>query len=156
MRLPKVPVLSWLSCLMPLALLAACGGGGGEHRVEQAFTTLDRSQNSGLITPSRQVIRSADAWATLWAGHVSPRLPPPALPAVDFSREEVIAVFAGSQPNGCHAVEIQEVSDGGLERRVIVRASTPPAGAICTQQVVNPAHLIRLPATALVVSFRDR
>lgn len=147
--------LPTLTLALALTLLSACGG-GGEARVDRAFTTVERSQNSGVSSPRRLVLRSASEWSALWAVHASPQLPPAPLPAVDFSRDEVIAVFAGSQPNGCHGVEILAVADGDTDRRVTVLQSGPPPGAICTQQVVTPAHMIVLPRSSLAVTFRDR
>jgi len=146
------------------AMLAACGGGGstslaifggagdladkpdgGPARVGTpvALSPIVSNSISGVKTPRQVVITDSDAWARLWAEHDGGAT---ALPAIDFSREDVIGVFRGAQISGCHGTGIDSVvrlgerSDG----RLLVRQVDvdPGPGLVCTTAIVYPARLV--------------
>lgn len=118
------------------------------------FTDVDRDPYSGIGTESNRVVRDANAWSALWAQHKSGRTPQPALPAIDFSKDLIAAVFAGQRPNSCWELNIERVSR--LEGKIVVeyrlRDVTPVA--ICAMAITSPSHLVALPRTDLPVEFR--
>jgi hypothetical protein len=50
-------------------------------------------------------------------------------------------------------VEIVEVERAGDRLRARVRESTPGDGCFCTQALVQPVHVVRVPRTAGEVAF---
>lgn len=137
------------------ALVTACGGGGGD--AEQApgvrISTVELAQHSALQQPQTLSLRDAASWAQFWQQHKAFMQPQPAQPAVDFTRDELLAVVLGPRPNGCYAVNITEVSDSASERVVRYRVGEPAASSACTLAIVHPVHVVAAPASRLPVRF---
>jgi hypothetical protein len=95
------------------------------------------------------VVRSAAEWGALWKQH-APERP---VPAVDFAREMVAAVFLGSRPTGGFAVEI--VGAGAKAGSVVVqyRETKPAPDAIAAQILTSPVHLVAVPRADGDVKF---
>ena len=151
-----------LLALVLLLALAACNGSSRSGRSLPSepedgpvvFETLvQRSipgQSGGEV---REVARDAAAWGRLWArlregaGATLPEAPP----AVDFSRDMVIA--AAMETQGCVArVTIQ----GILQRRgelVVDLLEAPPAPNCVCVTSERPLHAVRLPLSADSVRF---
>jgi hypothetical protein len=119
-----------------------------------AYTTLERSNFSGVERAQQLVLRDAQAWAALWARHASRRQPVPPLPAVDFGREMVLALFAGALASSCQGIgpiELRMLAD-----RVQLRyreSAPPPPGTACATGITTPALLLRVPRSELPVEF---
>lgn len=135
--------------------LAACGGGGGDAGgTPIAFATVEAASFSGITTATTAVVRSDAAWASLWAMHAAWRLPPPPAPTVDFTRDEVLALFVGGRPDGCHGVEILRVLDDGQRRTVVYAESVPGPGVMCAAVATAPVQMVRVSASPLPVVFQ--
>ena len=107
---------------------------------------------SGLAAPAREVIRDDGAyarfWATLGAGE---------RPAVDFTRDVVIAVAAGQRATGGHAIAVERVvRTAGPGLAVSVVESVPGPGCAVTQQLTQPVDVVVVAAAdARTWSFSD-
>lgn len=108
---------------------------------------------TGYTQATSLVIRNdadlASAWATIYRGNSEA----PPLPAVDFTKEMVVGVAAGTEPTGGYQVVItgaREVNGG-----VAVNATVTKPGPSCavTDAVTEPVDLARMPATPGSVSF---
>ena len=103
------------------ATLAGCGfTSGPDERVPSDAVSLDvrpvdspaaHDHFSALTERERLVIPDADAWAEFWARLTAEELPRPALPAVDFTSEMVLAASMGSRPSGGYTIHVDEVAD---------------------------------------------
>lgn len=134
-------------------VLAACGGGGEEDAPTVRVSTVDLSSMSGFRAAQGAVVRDDAQWRPLWVQHKSYLRPIPELPALDFTRHEVLAVFVGDRPNGCYAVQITEVRDLPTERLVRYRLDEPRDNQPCTLALTQPSHLVMAPASRLPVRF---
>jgi hypothetical protein len=76
---------------------------------------FERTTRSQFQTPDNRVIRDAAAWEKLWADHAGRDAK---VPAVDFSKDMVIATFLGNRPNGCYATDIVRVVRVGNKIKV--------------------------------------
>jgi hypothetical protein len=139
-----------------LASAAAIFGGGCAVAAETpvAFTEIARSRTSGVEKATLVVVKDDRAWAELWRRHAAPLTPRPARPVVDFARDQVVGVFLGPRSNGCYAVQVRAVLQTESARVVVYHETVPGPDAICTAQMVTPAHLVRVPASSLPVEFR--
>jgi hypothetical protein len=143
-----------------LLALAACNGssrpgqGLSDEPGPVAFeTVIQRSipgQSGGEV---REAARDAAAWASLWArlregaGATLPEEPP----AVDFSREMVIAAAMPTQ--GCVSkVTIQKISRGRGELVVDLLEAPPAPNCVCITSE-RPLHVVRLPQSPDPVRF---
>lgn len=134
-------------------LLASCAA--QDRATTVPFDTLARGTSSGITEARRDTIRDGNAFAALWQRHAAAFSPPPALPAVDFTRDMVIAVWLGQRPTGGHAIEIVRLVETPENLRVETERRTPPPGALVTQALTQPFHLIRARATHKPVTFDE-
>lgn len=118
-----------------------------------ALRTLDKGAYSGVRERLATVIRTEDAWRTLWQWHVAGVEPRRDLPGVDFSREMVVAVFVGEQRTGGALVEVLGATVEGGVLRVRVRETPAPPGGIGLSVLTQPFHLVLLPRAELPVEF---
>jgi hypothetical protein len=148
--------------LVLLLALAACNGSSrpGQSLPDEAGrgpvafeTVIQRSipgQSGGEV---REAARDAAAWASLWvrlregAGATLPEEPP----AVDFSREMVIA--AAMETQGCVSrVTIQGIRQGRGELVVDLLEAPPAPNCVCVTSE-RPLHAVRLPLSPDPVRF---
>jgi hypothetical protein len=138
-----------MMALIAAALVGGCGGGGDDDTAVP-YVTLAQTQHSGFGSGEHIVLRSERELAALWARMTVGAEP---VPAVDFASRHVLAVFLGSRPAGCYGMAITNVTRTTARVLVQYRESTPPPGAICTQAIVTPAHLVVVPSPTLPVEF---
>ncbi len=124
------------------------------------FTRLDGGQNSGYVSgPANLVIKDAAAWNVLWTQHASVKAivatgdVMPAPPAVDFSRDMVVAVFMGGFGNGCYHINVQGIVKAADKLEVRVMRFEPGLGAICTANMTSPYDIVVTPRSDLPVQF---
>ena len=120
-----------------------------------SFKTIDKGIRSGIREPLETLIRSQTEWQSLWRRHTSTSTVPAPLPVVDFDKEIVAAVFLGEKPTGGYGVEISsaEVADRSLT--VFVGETSPKPGAMVTQAINQPFHIVRIETAGVeTVSFR--
>lgn len=118
-----------------------------------AYRVLDAASNSGVDTAQNVVIKDSNAWAGWWAQHTRNLSPAPALPAVDFSRKMVVAVFAGKKPNGCFGIAAAQVERVNAVIKVSYLNTRPASDAVCTQSIVAPALLLEIDRSNDAVEF---
>jgi PrcB C-terminal len=137
------------SFLLLLASCTACAA----VAVTVPFSTLAKGLASGVDQPTQVVVRSQNDWAALWSRHMRTQIAPPPPPAVDFSRDMVVALFLGERPTGDYAIEVTQVerTDTGLAIRY--RTTRPDPAAMQTQALTQPFHLIKLPRLDDSVTF---
>ncbi len=123
-------VFSWL---MLLAVGMSAQG--------SAPRTIEKGDQSSIEDAKQVLVRSDAELRELWRQHAPDR----AVPAVDFSREMVVAVFMGSRPNAGFSTAI--VSATAANGALVVRYSeTKPApGAVAAQILTFPYHIVAIP-----------
>lgn len=112
--------------------------------------TIDKGEQSNIDAAKQAVVRDAAAWRALWQQH-SPDRP---LPAVDFAKESVVAIFLGSRPTAGYNVTILSTTEGGGALIVKYREDRPKTGSVTAQILTFPYHIVVIPkATAPNVKF---
>jgi hypothetical protein len=120
-----------------------------------ALNTVEKGSHSGVREPLQIVIRAQAEWKNLWHRHASIQPSVPPAPTVDFNKEIVVAVFLGEKPTGGHDIAILSVErvDGTL--LISFTEKSPPAGAILTQALTQPFHIVRITTNGTgAVGFR--
>jgi hypothetical protein len=110
---------------------------------------LDATQDSGVLAKREVVVKDQDSWAALWAEHGKGR----ALPAVDFSRQMVIGVFAGQLYSPCYNMHIQSITSDQSRVTVHYVIVPPAAGVMCVATVASMAQVVAIDRTSLPVVF---
>ncbi len=77
------------------------------------------------------------------------------IPAIDFSKEYVIAVFAGEKPTGGYVVEASSVTDDGESRVVTVTLTSPGKGCMVTEALSAPFQIVAVPLSGSTLSHSD-
>jgi protease stability complex PrcB-like protein len=107
---------------------------------------------TGVGEARRLVIRNANAWADFWSElGVGDR------PAVDFTRDLVVAVAAGQRPTGGYEIAVDAVRLANGELTVEVVETTPGPNCMATTSLTQPVDIVVVPAlTAQNWSFVER
>ena len=121
-------------------------GGGLELRRIGQWT------RTGIGESRRLIIRDANAWGAFWS-----ELGVGERPAVDFTRNVVVAVAAGQRPTGGYEIAVDRVRQVNGELTVEVLETTPGPNCTTTTSLTQPVDVIVVPApTARSWSFVDR
>lgn len=137
--------------LVMLALVAHADPALAQIGPTVQFVTLASGKTSGVHEPTQLVIREQAAWRALWRRHAGPTVLP--VPDVDFTREMVVAIFAGESqaPRALSIRRITRESAGlvvsyalGETRPVLETEGLPRSNAFA---------IVRLPASPLPVRF---
>jgi len=114
-------------------------------------------QSAGVKEKLCVVVRSQQEWGVLWIKHTGGKTE--GRPAVDFTKEMVVAVFLGERSQGGYKVEVKLMADP-LEphARMVVfyREVPPPAGSFNMQMISQPFVMVKVPRKAKVDFEEDR
>jgi len=102
---------------------------------------LSADRMSGIDTPRQVVARTAAEFETLWRSHAPGR----SAPAVDFTKNMVVAVFLGSRPTAGYQVQITEVRREGDALVVHWAEQQPGPGQMAAQVLTAPAQIVAVP-----------
>jgi PrcB C-terminal len=137
-----------------LVTLAACDGDViiTDPDGDVPFQTVFSSQSSDIRDERGQLIESQREWDDVW-DEIGRGGPPP---DVDFSRDDVALVSAGTRPDGCYSIEITRIDVRGGSLRVDADLLEPGIGCVCPDVVVHPVHAVRLRRTGRQADFSIR
>lgn len=114
-----------------------------------ALRTIGKGAQSNIDSSRQAVARTQAEWTALWKAHDYDR----PVPAVDFSREMVVAVFMGSRPTGGYAVEIVSAAEREGALVVSYRERAPSRDAMTAQVLTSPFHMVAIAKHAGEVRF---
>jgi hypothetical protein len=102
--------------------------------------TIAKGDQSNVDDAKQVLVRTDAEWTKLWNQHA----PDHPKPAVDFSKEMVVAVFMGSRPNAGFSTAITGamVANGALVVRY--KETAPAAGAVAAQILTFPFHIVAI------------
>ena len=117
--------------------------------------TLAKGAFSGVAEAKQEVIKTQTAWDKFLAAHHANTKAAPQLPAVDFSKDMVIAATMGRKNSGGYSIEITGVETNANRLRVSVRRTSPAPGAIVITALTAPFHFVAVPKSELKPEFVD-
>jgi len=149
--------VSW-SLVGLLALAPVCAWMNAQEKAPDKIPILKewKGIHCGVEKPAQLIIRDAKAWADLWAKVHSSVEPKPALPEVDFQKQIVVAVFAGTKRTGGYSIRIRDIRHDAKADKllVFVEETSPPPGSITIQVLTQPYHMVLMPKTDKPIEFR--
>jgi hypothetical protein len=111
--------------------------GGTEKGTNLEIRRLGEWSHTGVREARRMVIQEANTWAEFWSElGVGDR------PAVDFTRDIVIAVAAGERPSGGYEIAVNQVTQTNGELRVEVRETTPGPNCRSSSSLTRPVDVV--------------
>lgn len=75
------------------------------------------------------------------------------LPDVDFTKEMVIAAFAGQKSTGGYSIEIKKITKTGKKLFVQIEMTNPGRSCLNTQALTSPYHIVAIPAGDYQIEF---
>lgn len=119
-----------------------------------ALRTLEPSNAQTYGERQRLVIKDAQAWAALWKQHIQLG----ALPDIDFTKQMVVAAFAGGKPSGAYGLHIGGIERLGGKLRVTVIESAPGrySRSMATTSLTNPVRLVVINRSDEPVEFVEQ
>lgn len=118
------------------------------------FRTIAQGASSAYQTASQMVIDNPEEWADVWQQHADGIIPHPPVPKVDFTDNQVVAVFMGEKRTSGYSVEILTVEtnssqeDDLTELVITVAYRQPQLGDIVLEVITYPYHIITIPQLA--------
>ncbi len=104
-----------------------------------AFKILDHGDTAKEITARKNyAIYDAAQFATFWKQAHGSGTPP----IVDFSKNYVIGVFAGTEPSNGYSIEVSKVTDTQGSRAVAVLITAPDAGCTPIEEPTSPYQFV--------------
>jgi PrcB C-terminal len=108
-----------------------------------SIATVERGDRSGIRGPLQ----------TVWKRNSSTDTNPPAAPSIDFNREMVVGIFLGEKNTGGYEIEIVRAERRDSLLYFYYREEFPSPGAMVTQALTQPFHLVRVGNTTTRKSF---
>ena len=102
--------------------------------------TIEKGDQSNVDDAKQVLVRTEAEWAKLWLQH-SPDHP---RPAVDFSKEMVVAVFMGSRPNAGFSTTITSATAANGALVVRYKETMPGPGSVSAQILTFPYHIVAI------------
>ncbi|MFA5141043.1 MAG: protease complex subunit PrcB family protein [Elusimicrobiota bacterium] len=105
----------------------------------------DWSVLSGSVSGVKQaraiVVRTPTEWKRLWTEHAAGKTAP--LPEVDFSKESVVAVFAGERRSGGYRIAVEVLEDPRTDAVTVLYDVRDPAPGGMTISMMTQPFLFR-------------
>jgi hypothetical protein len=146
---------SLIAIAVALLLGAPIGSVPGASEPAVPFTTVAAGATSGIRTLTLVAIRNPAEWTRAWHKHaIGLRGKDAAEPAIDFTQEMVIAVFAGEVGLDARAAIIKIVQDK-QRLRVVYRIANPlqPGPTPLDLAAATPFHIVRFARSPYPVAF---
>jgi hypothetical protein len=114
-----------------------------------SFRSLEKGTQSFVDQAVQVAARTVAEWDKVWKQHAPGR----PQPQVDFSREMVVGVFAGTRNSAGYSVDIVSAEDQQGTLVVRYRETVPARGAVTAQIVTSPYQLVAVPKHDGTVRF---
>jgi hypothetical protein len=112
---------------------------------------IDKGLNSSMDDKRQAVVRTDAEWSRVWTLHAGEKT----RPAVDFSKDMVLALFLGTRPTAGFTTEIVGVREEAGGTLIVSYKETRPApGDVAAQILTSPFHIVAVPkGTATAVKW---
>jgi hypothetical protein len=138
--------LYWHTSLSQASLTAAGANAGASEGRNIPIKVLDQGENAFDMASRKNIaIYDPIAFADFWKkAHGTDGTP---LPSIDFSKNYVIAVFAGTVPSSGYSIEVDKVTDEEDARSVAVLIEEPDASCRVIQEDRHPYQFVSVAFT---------
>jgi hypothetical protein len=116
------------------------------------FQRIADGENASISRKVNYRIISAEELGQLW-NDLNITEP---LPSIDFSKNEVAAVFAGLAPTYGYDIGVIKVADSKEVRTVLIELKQPESECAKKKKPTSPFELIMLPKTTLPLTHIDQ
>lgn len=152
--------------ILPIIVLAAVAVGGSLYlfggslfntrptsvETPSGFSYAIVAEGNDALGMDRRVnyrIHTADQFEMLWEEMFNGN--GPTRPAIDFTRDEVLAVFNGTHSTSGYRVSVSDIKDGDGARVVTVLRTEPGEACEVSSGMTSPYIIIRVPKSNLPI-----
>ena len=130
----------------------SAGANNNQVAIAVPFTELTHGTQSTVKKRTNYLITSSVELNQLWkmtdaSGEV---------PTVDFTQNDVIAVFAGTEPTAGYTVAVAKVEDSATARAVTVTLAKPGGSCILAQSLTAPYQIVVFTKSTLPLTHEDQ
>jgi hypothetical protein len=111
--------------------------GGDQTSGSLEIRRIGQWSHTGIREARRVVIQDANAWAEFWS-----ELGVGNRPAVDFTRDVVIAVAAGERPSGGYGIAITQVTHRNADLTAEVLETVPGPNCLSASALTQPVDVV--------------
>lgn len=129
-----------LICLLAITLLS-CNTKRTATNGEE-FTILAQNGYGGRDTESHELVKNEQQFLALCK-----ELNIETIPQVDFTKNNVVAVFMGQKRSGGYSITVEKVVVDGNTAQVLVKNTLPEQGAMVTMALTAPYCVAAIPKT---------
>jgi hypothetical protein len=111
-------------------------------------TLLEQGWHSGHPlgdTGGIALIEDSTSWASFYAQHTSNQFPPPPPPAVDFTTQNVIAVYAGWRSSSGYSIAVTDIRLSVSTHEVDTLETQPGSGCAVLWVITQPYQFVTVP-----------
>ena len=126
--------------LLPMIIFGGCVVATPADQVSRiaAFTVLAQGTQSGIERQRFETLRDAAALRKLWQAHNAGVSPTPPVPEVDFSKEMVIAAFAGTRKSGGYVLSVSRITVYPDRIEIDLSLTQPGSDCMVTEALTQP------------------
>lgn len=117
------------------------GYAGYDSQAALEVRRIGQWTRTGISESRRLIIRDANGWAAFWS-----ELGMGQRPAVDFTKDMVVAVAAGQRPSGGYEIQVHRVTQQGGELTVEVLETAPGPNCMTSASLTQPVDVVVLPS----------
>lgn len=111
---------------------------------------------SGIRQSVQTVISNDGDWRSIWATYTANQGTPPAAPAIDFSRHEVIVAALGERTSGGYDITVSRIATAGDYLYVELTSTRPGSRCGVTAALTQPVDMVRIPRQHPPVMFVEK
>ena len=157
-RLAPILLAACAACGSPTASVPAATIPSGAVDVawnDAGAVRIAHSYYSGLRQPARTIVDNDAAWRTIWATYTANSGNPP-VPAVDFTRYDVIVAALGERMTGGYDITVSRIAATNEYLYVEVTSVSPGPRCFTTQALTQPVDMVRIPRQHPPVVFVEK
>lgn len=121
-----------------------------------SFSVIAEGNTAGDMTKKKNYrVQNREELVAVWEAVYPAEAPP--MPDVEFSRNEVLALFAGEQMSGGYGVGLESVISREDGKRLLTIIYTEPSSScFVTEQITSPFQVVVLPKADAEVVREDK
>ena len=154
MRFEQMVILLLSITVLSSSVVASAQARPPAQPAGESFTVLAQGTTSAIDRERFAVIRDEAAFKALWNQHNAGVSPTPPVPEVNFSKDMVIAGFAGTRDTGGYVLRFDALLRKGNDLEARLTLMQPSNQCMVAQMMTAPFVLVTTHRNSLRVSFK--
>ncbi|MBI4895374.1 MAG: protease complex subunit PrcB family protein [Candidatus Aenigmarchaeota archaeon] len=117
------------------------------------FDIIANGSNGGDVERGNYILKKATEWKDLWTKINYYNSPIPPVPDVNFSKEMVVALFAGRKYTSGYYIEVSHIDEKVDGITVFVKEYSPGVNCLTSQVLTYPFNIVKIPRTEKEIGF---